>query len=66
MIVLVNSKPRELAGDATVAALLQALGLERQRVAVEVNGALVTRNEWAQRKLKDGDRVELVSFVGGG
>ena len=66
MIVFVNSKPQELADGATLAGLLESLGLQRQRVAVEANGALVTRNDWAEFKLKDGDRLEIVSFVGGG
>ena len=66
MIVLVNSKQQELADGATVAALLEFLGFQRQRIAVEVNGALVTRNDWPQYKLKEGDRLEIVSFVGGG
>jgi len=64
--VIVNSQPQELAEGATVAALLEQLGFARQRVAVEVNGALVVRNDWPQYKLKAGDRLELVSFVGGG
>lgn len=66
MVIFVNSKQREVEAGATVAALLDVLGLALQRVAVEVNGQLVTRSEWPQYKLKDGDRVEVVSFVGGG
>ena len=66
MVVLVNSKQQALEAGTMVAGLLEILGLARQRVAVEVNGNLVTRTEWAQYKLNDGDRVEVVSFVGGG
>ena len=66
MQVFVNSKQQPLEENATVAALLEILGLTQRRVAVEVNTELVTKNEWAQFKLKDGDRVEIVSFVGGG
>jgi len=66
VVVLVNSKQQPLEAGTTVAGLLESLGLARQRVAVEVNGNLVTRTEWAQYKLSDGDRVEVVSFVGGG
>lgn len=66
MIVIVNSKQQQVADGLTLAGLLESLGFERQRVAVEANGALVTRNDWAQYKLKDGDRLEIVSFVGGG
>ncbi len=66
MIVWVNSKQQNLEEGATVAVLLAMLGLMERRVAVEVNLELVTRNEWAAFKLKDGDRIEIVSFVGGG
>ena len=66
LVVMVNSKPREVEADATVVLLLEVLGLAQQRVAVEVNGELVTRRDWGQYKLREGDRVEVVSFVGGG
>ena len=56
------------AGDrgATVAALLAEAGLAGKRVAVEVNGEVVPRAEHGTRRLVDGDRVEVVTFVGGG
>lgn len=66
MVVFVNSKQQTLEENASVAALLDVLGMTQKRVAVEVNTELVTKNEWAQFKLKEGDRVEIVSFVGGG
>ena len=66
MTVFVNSKPQPLQDGANVIALLEALGLIQKRVAVEVNTELVTKTEWPQFKLKEGDRVEIVSFVGGG
>jgi thiamine biosynthesis protein ThiS len=64
--VFVNSKPQPLQDGANIAALLELLGMLQRRVAVEVNTELVTKNEWPQFKLKEGDRVEIVSFVGGG
>jgi len=66
MTVFVNSKPEELADGATVAALLVHLKVGEKRVAVEVNQQLVTRAEWAAHNLKNGDKIEVVSFVGGG
>lgn len=66
MIVIVNSKETEVPADATVQSLVQALKLAEQRVAVEVNQELVTRRAWQEYTLKAGDRVEIVSFVGGG
>jgi sulfur carrier protein len=66
VVVFVNSKQQPLEENATVAALLDVLGMTQKRVAVEVNTELVTKNEWALFKLKEGDRIEIVSFVGGG
>ena len=51
---------------STVQALIEALDLTQKRVAVEVNGELVTKAEWSACVLRSGDRVEVVSFVGGG
>jgi thiazole synthase len=64
--ITLNGEPREIAGDATVAALVKEAGLEGKRVAVEVNGDVVPRSEHGARRLADGDRVEMVTFVGGG
>jgi sulfur carrier protein len=64
--ISVNSKDQSLEPDSTVAALLQKLGYAEKRVAVEVNQELVTKSQWAQVQLKDGDKVEIVTFVGGG
>ncbi|HYG76916.1 MAG TPA: sulfur carrier protein ThiS [Planctomycetota bacterium] len=66
MVVFVNSKQQTLEDGATVARLIEALGMGQKRVAVEVNTELVTKGEWQQFKLKEGDRIEIVSFVGGG
>lgn len=56
----------ELQSNATVAALVESLGFRHDRVALERNGDIVPRTEWAQVHLADGDRIELVHFVGGG
>jgi len=66
MTVTVNGKPQALPDSATVAQLVEALGFGEKRVAVEVNLALVTKKEWPATILKDGDKIEVVSFVGGG
>ena len=66
MTVHVNGQPKELDASATVAALVDVLGLTQKRIAVEVNKELVVKEEWAARVLREGDRVEVVTFVGGG
>jgi len=61
----VNGEQRvEAAGD--IAALIAALGLDARKVAVERNLAIVPRSLWPATALADGDRIEIVHFVGGG
>jgi sulfur carrier protein len=62
----VNGALRTLPRGATVADLVQTLGLRPELVAVEVNRALVPRRRHAEHVLEGGDRVELVTLVGGG
>jgi thiamine biosynthesis protein ThiS len=64
--VIVNDEPRALPGGATVAELIEQLGLGARRVAVEVNRTLVPRAEYAATRLAEGDAVEVIHFVGGG
>lgn len=66
MRILVNGTAREIAEGASVAELVIALGLTSERVAVERNGRLVRRAEHAATRLAEGDRVEVVTLVGGG
>lgn len=66
MTVQVNGQPTTLPDGATVALLLLELKLGEKRVAVEVNRQLVVRKEWPETALQEGDRIEVVSFVGGG
>lgn len=64
--VRVNGDERRLAAGLTIAGLLEELGLGGKRVAVERNQAVVPRARHAETQLADGDRLELVTFVGGG
>jgi thiamine biosynthesis protein ThiS len=66
MHVTVNGKPVELPEGATVAALVRHMGLSPERVAVERNEDVVPRKTWAEAALAAGDRIEIVTFVGGG
>jgi sulfur carrier protein len=50
----------------TLAALVESLGMKADRVAVELNREIVPRDRWAETRLADGDRLEVVHFVGGG
>ncbi|MHB8899244.1 MAG: sulfur carrier protein ThiS [Thermoguttaceae bacterium] len=66
MQLTVNGQPRDAAERCTVAELLQQLGLAGKFVAVEVNLQLVPKARHAACILADGDRVEIVTLVGGG
>ena len=61
-----NGDSRQLPQDSTVLVLLQAEHLTERRVAVEVNGEIVTRSLHATHALREGDLVEIVHALGGG
>ncbi len=62
----VNGEARPWRLDGTVADLLQDLDIKSERVAVELNLEILDRAVFPQRQLKNGDRVEILSFIGGG
>ena len=64
--VQLNGEPREVPDGLTLAALLDWLGLPRDRVAVERNLEIVPRSGWDVTPIQPGDRLEVVHLVGGG
>jgi len=69
LVLQINGQPKTFAGDplpATLEDILQQLNLKTDRVAVEHNGAIVSRAKWAETPVVAGDRIEIVHFVGGG
>ena len=64
--IQVNGEGREFPVGLTVESLVLALDLQPSRVAIELNRNVVRRNQWAATTLQQGDRVEIVHFVGGG
>ena len=66
MRLTVNGEDRTFPGVGDVAALVVALGLDSRKVAVERNLEIVPRSIYAATALADGDRIEIVVFVGGG
>jgi sulfur carrier protein len=56
----------DIPNPLTLAALVEILGMKSDRVAVELNRDIVPRDLWAETVLNDGDRLEIVHFVGGG
>jgi len=62
----VNGEPRSFEGLADVAGLVRALGLDGRKVAVERNLEIVPRSAYGRTPLAEGDRIEIVHFIGGG
>lgn len=65
MRIQVNGEPREV-DAATILALVEELGLDIRKVAVERNLEIVPKSLHASTAIMDGDRIEVVQFVGGG
>jgi len=68
MKLQINGEDRDFSAAApfTLAALVETLGMKADRVAVELNRDIVPRDRWAATQLQEGDRLEIVHFVGGG
>ena len=69
MKLQINGEDREFAdtpASFTLATLVEALGMKSDRVAVELNRDIVPRDRWPETALHEGDKLEVVHFVGGG
>ena len=66
MKLIINGQERELKQIDNLAALINELGMRVDRVAVELNCELISRDRWAATAVQHGDRLEIVHFVGGG
>jgi thiamine biosynthesis protein ThiS len=64
--VTINGQAKQIAEMDSLAALIESLGMKTDRVAVELNREIVPRSQWNATTIKDGDRLEIVHFVGGG
>ncbi len=66
MRVVLNGEEREIPDGLTISGLVEHLKLNPDRIAVERNREVVPRAEWAVVRIQEGDRLEIVHFVGGG
>ena len=66
MRIKLNGESKELDEGATLQSLVEQLALAPERLAIELNREVVRRADWPRAKLHEGDRVEIVHFVGGG
>jgi thiamine biosynthesis protein ThiS len=64
--ISVNGESRSVPAGTTVHNLLVSLGLDPARLAVEYNRSILRKPDWATQVLDDGDKLEIVEFVGGG
>jgi thiamine biosynthesis protein ThiS len=66
LLIQLNGEGRELREGATLDDLVSELSLTPARIAIELNQKVVRRDRWAETKLAEDDRIEIVHFVGGG
>jgi len=66
MQLIINGQPQTVQENLSLSELIAQLNMKAERVAVERNGVIVPRNDWPQTALQNGDRLEIVHFVGGG
>jgi thiamine biosynthesis protein ThiS len=66
MNITLNGEARTVPDGLTVAGLLRHLGIQPERVAVEINLDIVRKASYTERYMSDGDNVEVVQFMGGG
>jgi thiamine biosynthesis protein ThiS len=66
LTIRLNGEPRALSGPTSIAALLDELGIDGRRVAVEHNLVVLKRETYGSTMVREGDEVEIVNFVGGG
>lgn len=66
MKLQINGDEKDFQDVHTLAELVERLGMKQDRVAIELNREIVPRGAWSETKLAEGDRLEIVHFVGGG
>jgi thiamine biosynthesis protein ThiS len=66
MTIMVNGEAKECPTGRSLASFIEDLGLKGDRIAVELNREIAPRGRWTEIPLSEGDRLEIVHFVGGG
>jgi thiamine biosynthesis protein ThiS len=66
MKLQINGEARDFTSPLSLTSLIEQLGMKQDRVAIELNRNIVPRDQWAETPLGEGDRLEIVQFVGGG
>ena len=64
--IFINGEAKEVPGEVSLHRLLELFSLPSQRIAIELNRAVVRKKDWENIVVKEADRIEVVHFVGGG
>ena len=64
--IVLNGGTRKIEFGIDLVRMLDHFELPKQRIAIELNGSVIRRSDWAETLVSDGDRIEVVHFVGGG
>ncbi len=65
-MIILNGKEKEQYSDLSLTELLEQEGYDSRKIAVEINGEIISKSIYNETRVKSGDKVEVVSFVGGG
>lgn len=66
MRIFINGETKEISGEINVSGLLEHFSLPSERIAIELNREVVRKKDWGNIKVSDGDKLEIIHFVGGG
>ena len=66
MKVLINGETKEISNQLNLSELLKYFSLPQERIAIELNKEVVRKKDWENIKIVEGDRLEVIHFVGGG
>ena len=66
MVITINGEAREITAGASLVDVLKLLELKPERLAIELNRKIIRRANWDSTTLNEGDKIEIVHFVGGG
>lgn len=66
MTITLNGKEKKIESNCTLTVLIESVGQKPQRIAVQLNGTVIKRDEYDKHTVQDGDVIELLQFVGGG
>ena len=64
--IQLNGSPYEINTDSNLSELLNKLKIQKNKIAIELNGVILPKQLYGKKKIKDRDKIEIVQFIGGG